>query len=491
MLTFCVLLAGLGQETVAQHQPRTATPLGVAGGGPAYVRAQEALFMNPANLTLRARSRGSVIVGTSSLSIYTGGDLYRLGVYDETFTGGRSLTDADVDAALTDWFGSPQQIRVGGAYADFTPLVLSYHQPTWAAAVAVRARLHARIGLNRGWLDLALRGSRNGQPTPLHADWRALSTVDVTVAYSRQLADGRWHIGVAPKLVLGTEFLDTQFRSTAVLAGNELRHDYSYHLRSAGRFVNQVIDGNVDQTDRLEKFNLLGGGPYVGSDLFAGGGFVRPFRQANGVGSAMDVGVSYQFKPRTLLSASFTDVGVVRWNRGQILEPAQTQVTFEGLNLSSERLDAYDNDLGAYVEEELVARLDTAYTEFSRREAAFTTALPAAAHLGIDWRPRGPVVSVNGGFSIALNDHSGNISRRPVAHVGSALRLGGSYAVVPRAGMRVGGASALVVAGGIGVRTPYLSLDVGLSGTPYTEWVGRGGRYTLGVDLSVTLPDRR
>jgi len=477
----------------AQHQTRTATPLGVAGGGPAFVRGQEALFVNPANLSLPERDRRSLVVGTSSLSIYTGGDLYRFGVYDATFTGGEALSDAEVDAALDDWFGAPQSVRVGGAYADFVPVTLSYHRADWAVGAAVRMRLHARIGLNRGWLDLALRGGRDGTPTPLHADWEALSTVDITVGGSRRLADGRWHVGVAPKLILGTEFLDARLRSTVRVSGERIRHDYRYRLRSTGRVADQVLDGTVQETDRLDKFNLLDGGPYLGSDLAAGGGFLRPFRQVRGLGLGLDVGATYRLRPRLLLSASLTDLGGIRWAAdSQVLRPVQTQVTVEGVDLSDERLTTvYDGDLGAYVNGELVGPIDSAYTEVERRRTGFATALPGVVHVGADWRPRGPLLSVNGGVSMAINDVPGNITQVPAAHVGTALRLGDAYALVPRTGVRVGGITALVLAGGLGIRTPHASMDLGLSGTPYTDALGRGGRYTLGVTLRVSLPPRR
>lgn len=69
-----------------------------------------------------------------------------------------------------------------------------------------------------------------------------------------------------------------------------------------------------------------------------------------------------------------TDLGGVHQGAdSQVLRPARTQVTVQGVGLSDERLTTvYDGDLGAYVNGEIARPLDSVYT----------TALPAAVHVG-------------------------------------------------------------------------------------------------------------
>ena len=488
LLCFAVWGASGGPRAQAQFQPRSAVPLSAGGGGPAFVHEHNTFFFNPANLVLRDDDR-RLRVGLGSLSVYSGGDLFQFRYYNDTFTTGRRLAEAEKRRVLNGWFGPRGAAvqRSANAHADFIPLSVSHQTANRAVGVALRARLFARVSASRGWLDLLLFGTSAAEtPLPLHASWQALSALDVTVAYSRRLTP-RLALGVAPKLVLGTDYVQARFRSSLTASDDALLHRFGYTLRATGRSVNDVLEARIASGDRLEKFDLFTRNPYTESPLLTEGEFLNPYGVINGAGLGLDVGATYLLAPNWLLAASLTDVGFIRWGgNAQRIEPMNDELRFEGITIDAARIRReFDGDVGRYAQAVLEELADEAYTEIRRTRRPFYSGLPTAFHFGAVWRVPNWPARLNAGTSVAFNDVAGNVTRAPAVYAGGEYRFGGRYALPIRGGVRVGGLSALNLGAGVGLVTPFGALDVGLSATPYSDWWGRGGRYTAGFSLTV------
>lgn len=482
------LLVGWASPAQGQFQPRSAAALSTGGGGPAFVHDHDALFFNPANLVVDAPER-RLWIGLGSLSLYSGGDLFQFRYYNESFTAGRRLTETEKRRILNGWFG-PRGAgiqRTTSAHADFAPFSIVHQTPDRALGLALRARLYARVSANRGWLDLLLFGTSAAEtPLPLNAGWRALSAIDVTVAYSRRLTP-RLALGAAPKLVLGTDYVRARFRSSLTASDDALLHRFDYTLRGAGRAVNEVLDARITSGERLEKFDLFTRNPYTESPLLVDGEFLSPYGVINGVGLGLDVGATYRLAPDWTVAASLTDLGFIRWGHSaQRIEPVNDDLRFEGVTLDAERIrNEFDGDVGRYAQAVVEELADEAYTEIRRDRRRFYSGLPAALHLGAVWRVPDRPARLNAGTSVAFNDVTGNVTRAPALYAGGEYRFGGRYAFPVRSGFRVGGLSALSLSLGTGLETPFGALDAGFSATPYSDWLGRGVRYTAGLSLTV------
>ena len=335
------LLALLGTEAQAQIETRSSTAMSLAGGGPAYVLDNDALFLNPANLLHpRQRSRGVLTLG--SVRLFSGGDLFQFAHYNSAFTGGQALTDAEVLATLDSWFGADR--RHAGVFAESVPLAFSFRLADQAFGLGVRTRTYSQVGLDRGLFDLVLRGTEESRVIPMNMDMRMATTVDVSLAYSRAFMNGRLLVGLAPKFVAGVEYMNAEMLSTLHIEDGALTHAFDYTVRAAGGASGAIAD----------EFNLFSADPL--SDLA-----ISPGLAGKGVG--LDLGGTFALQPDLLVSASLTDLGSVTWSeQAQTITPLGAQFRFDGLAFDRDRLEReYDNDFGAYLEAQLDSLARQAY----------------------------------------------------------------------------------------------------------------------------------
>ncbi len=455
---FCFVCA---TEVYAQMETRGVSMLATGGGGPAFVRDNEAIHFNPANLLLSDRGVHAVL-SLGSTSAFSGGDLFQFNYYNDFFTGGRSLTDADVSEVLDGWFGSDHERRKAGLYAEFVPLAFTYRKGTWAVGFAVRARSFNSVGLNRGWLDLVLRGTGENRDIPIDGSFASMATTEVSVAYSRRL--GRFLVGVTPKIVFGTSYSRGLFTSTASITDDAVTHDYDYTIRAAGAI----------SRDFFNTFDLFQNDPF--SDV----SFSNPFGATAGKGVGVDLGLTYLAKSDVLVSMSLTDLGSVSWSTdAQVVTPVNRTFRFEGLELNRQRIDdEFDGDLGQYAENVLDSLARDVYDAVNRSREGFSTSLPTAFHFGSAWHLG--ALTMNMGLTKALNDAPGNLTRKASFHAGGEYRLG---PVPLRAGFRFGGNGALTLAGGLGLRTGVYEFGIAFAATPKSDTMGAGGRYSVALSL--------
>ena len=460
LVFFCFTVSA---EVQAQVETRGASMLGTGGGGPAFVRDNDAITFNPANLLLSDRG-ARVVLTLGNTSAFSGGDLFQFNYYNDFFTGGRSLTDADVSEVLDGWFGSTEanEQRTAGLYAEFVPLALTVRRDSWAIGVAVRARSFNRVGINRGWLDLVLRGLDENRNIPIDGSFASMATTEVSVALNHRM--GRLLVGVAPKVVFGTSYSRGVFTSTASVSDDAVTHDFDYTIRTAGAI----------SRDFFNTFDLFQ------SDPFSDVSFSNPFGSVAGKGFGVDLGLTYLASQNVLVSVSLTDLGSVSWDTdAQVVTPTNRSFRFEGLELDTGRInDEFDGDVGSYAENVLDSLAREAYDDVNRAPGGFSTSLPTALHFGSAWYFGR--LSMNMGLSKALNDAPGNLTQKASFHAGGEYRLG---PFPLRAGFRFGGNGALTIGGGIGLRTGVYEFGIAVSASPKSDTMGAGGRYSVALSL--------
>ncbi|QXD15034.1 hypothetical protein GQ464_016750 [Rhodocaloribacter litoris] len=464
VLLASTLLCGLsGPDARGQAETRGVALLGTAGGGPAFVRGNDAILFNPANLVLSDRGARAVLTLGNTFA-YSGGSLLQFNYYNDYLAAGRHLGEAEITRMLDGWFGAAEanELRRAGLYADVVPLAVTVRGGAWAFGLAVRARSHNSFGVNRGWLDLLLRGTGENRDLPLDATFHTLATTEVSLAFSRRF--DRLLVGVAPKLVLGTSYVDGTYTATVSITDEALIQTFDYTIRAAGSF----------SRDFLDAVDLFKASPFEEAS------FSGPFGPVAGKGLGLDLGLTYVAAPGVLVAASVTDLGSVAWDGdAQTLSPVNHTFRFEGLELNQSRInDEFDGSLGRYARSVLDSLARDAYDEVHRVHGGFSTALPAAFHFGSAWY-KGRT-TLNMGLSMALNDAPGNPTRKPSFHAGIEHRLG---PVPLRTGVRYGGDGALTIGAGLGLRTRAYEFGLSVAATPKTDMMGHGGRYTLALSL--------
>ena len=451
-------------EAHAQSGTRSQWAISTGGGASATSPPTTALYTNPAHLGIEA-SASPFEVRLLDVRAYTGGDLMQFGRYRDTFgSESGTLTDAEESEVLDAWFGDER--RVFDTYSEVLPFALAY-QPRgsdWAFGLGLRGRVLSEVEMDRGLFDLLLVGADSNRTVPVNGRYRASSTVDLTGTVSYSFASIPLSIGVSPRFIVGTQYADGALSSTMTVSDSVLTHQFDYTARAAGPVSRSVYDTfDAFQADPLRDASAGFGG------------------EMSGVGAGVDLGVVYEVQSGLFVSLSLTDFGAIRWTRdAQTTTPANNEFRFEGIELNLDRLqNEFDGDVGRYVEHQVDSLARASYQDVERDRSAFTTRLPTALHVNGTWSR--DVFTLNGGATLALNDKAGTVSAEPVVHLGGELRLG---PVPLRAGVRLGGPQAVTLAGGIGLDAGGYRFDIGVSATPSTSTLGRGGRYAVGLSLA-------
>ena len=460
-----LLLFGPLRSVRAQAGMQSIEAVSTGGGTSALSGGVAGLYTNPAHLTVGPAEHRTE-VQLFRVGAYSGGDLFQFNHYSKLFVhedpGAPPLSDAEEKATLDAWFGS--STRSAASYLEVTPLAMTYRSPNgqWGIGLGVRGRVIQKTTLDKGLLDLLLRGTAPTRTLPVNGRVRLYSLLDVTGTFSYRFSSFPLSVGVSPRVILGTGYADGVLNSTVVVNDASLTHQFAYTARAAG---------------------TLSTGLYDTFDAFS----AEPLRQVLGStsgiagrGGGLDLGMSYALRPGLHLSMSVTDLGAVTWTEeAQTVTPTNNAFRFDGLSLDLQRLtDEFEGDVGAYVKHQIDSLAQTAYRDVRRERGSFRTGLPTTIHFNSTWAPG--AVTVNGGVSMGLNEHAGAVPRPVAAHLGGEVSLG---PVPIRAGVRALGAQALTVSGGLGLEIGEYRLDVGGSVTPKTSLLGTGARYAVSASL--------
>jgi hypothetical protein len=436
----------------------------MSGAAASGSRGTEALYSNPANLTVGEQNH-RLEIRLLDMRVQAGGSLLQFNHYNDTFTSGTLLSRETVDATLDDWFGGEQRTTV--AHVSLVPVAAAYRPAgaNWAAGGGLRVRTTATSGLNRGLFDLLLRGTGQSRSIPIDGRYRAYSTLDLTGAFSYRFESLGLSVGAAPRFIVGMGFADGTLTSTLDVQEQALVHTFDYTARAAGAPSTSVYD----------TFNAFEADPLGGTT--SGGS------SPAGYGAGLDVGGTYTVRPDLQVSLSVTDLGFVQWTReAQTVTPANNAFRFDGVSLNVDRInDEYDGDVGAYLEHKVDSLARGAYEDVTRSRESFATGLPTALHVGSVWTLLDGSAAVNAGVSAGLNDRAGAVAATPVMHVGGEYELG---PVPLRAGARVFGSRAATLSFGTGLHLGGYAFDLGASVTPSSSTLGAGARYAVGFSLA-------
>ncbi len=477
LLLLLALAVPVGREARAQYDLRGAATLSTGGGGPAYVRDTDALFLNPANIVLDDPRGDRVVLSLGAIQGFGGGSLVQFNHYTNSFTGGNVLTADKVETMLDDWFGSNRRgaMRQVGVATDFVPLAVAFRtRGNWGAGFAVRSRTFNQVGTSRGLFELLLQGTDQNARLPLDVDAQSMAITEIAVSYSHLLPRYRFTFGITPKFILGSHYARAWLGSTVTLEDAAVTHDFSYVMRMAGPFAGDAADA----------FTFFEDSGFL-SDA-SPTDFGDPSSFVAGKGFGFDLGVTHQFENDLYFAFSMTDLGFVRWtNNADAVVSGSRSFHFEGLEIDLDQLDTeYDGDLGAYAEDVLTELVEDSYETYERWPGAFTTSLPTAMHAGVSWHRLGGRLVLNGGSSMALNTEAGNLSRTPSLHAGVSYSPWKRWSFPLRSGVRVGGGGAMTLGFGFGIMTPVYDINIGIAGTPRSDLVGGGGRYMFAVSVA-------
>lgn len=456
----CVLFGGTAAW--AQSGVRSLHAIATGGGASALSSPTTALYTNPAHLAVGEKD-AAIEVRFFDVRSYAGGDLFQFERYNETLASGKSLTRAQLDSQLDSWFEGEQ--RTGAAYAAFVPIAITYRplDARWAVGGGLRFRGVSETSVNRGVLDLLLRGTGTERTIPVNGRYTAFSAVDVTGAFSYAFKSIPLSVGVSPRLIVGTDFGDGTLDSTVEVTEEALTHTFDYTARAAGPISTEVYDA----------FNAFEG-PFLPEDARVGSG-------VSGFGVGVDLGATYEVQPGLFVSMSVTDLGVIQWSdEAQTVTPANNEFRFEGLEFNLQRLEnEFDGNVLDYAEHQVDSLARAAYQDVERDRSGFSSSLPTAVHVNGTWRQGR--YTLNGGATVGLNSEAGAVSPSPAAYAGGEVRFG---PVPLRAGVRVGGPQAVTFSGGLGLHLSGYQFELGASVTPSTSLLGKGARYAVGISLA-------
>jgi hypothetical protein len=290
-----------------------------------------------------------------------------------------------------------------------------------------------------------------------------MSAVSLTGAFSYTFESIPLSVGVAPRVIVGTQYADATLDSEVTIRDSVLTHEYAWSARAAGGVSRAVYD----------EVSAFRPDPFGGVSGIGG-------TQAAGLGGAVNLGATYALGANFFVSLGVANLGLIRWSQDAQALSNDDTFRFEGVQLDIDRLqNEFDGDVGAYVEHQADSLARAAYGDVTRERGAFSTRLPSTLHLGGTWARDG--LTLSGGASVGLSGSAGAVRAAPSA------RLGGEYHLGPiplRLGVRVGGAQAVTLSGGLGVHAGGYRFDLGVSATPSTSALGQGAHYAVGLSLA-------
>ena len=462
VLTLLMLLVGAARAQYARLGAWAAQ----AGFNPAAVSSADALFLNPAAL-MNAGVTGPRL-RLMELGGLVGGSLVRFDLYNQYLAAGRHLTPAEVDRMLAAWFGRAEAWRTVGQAVEVTPLALTYTGWWSAWGVAWRIRQQQRLWMNRGLLDVLLKGADEPRTVPVHGEFQAMTYHELVVGYARKL-NPDLIVGVAPRLLLGSHYVRGTMRSTVTLGETAVQHRYTYTLDLTGA-----------AGELLEGFDLFDN-PRINESAGAELGYQLAGFRRQGWGLGVSLGLQYRLLPGLLLGVGLTDLGFLRWKHVQRHTPGDSVFAFAGVQLDMDRLRTeFNSDLGAYIEHQLDSLARAAYEDVRVQEIGVTTMLPAVLHLGATYWVGG-TTRLHAALSLGLNRTGTNGARVPQLVLGVETR----WLVLPLfGGVLTGGDGALMLYGGTGLQLHAWGVRLAAAGSPRSHLLGSGSRFMLMISLT-------
>lgn len=483
-----IFLGEAPQQLYAQHSHQTARTLSLGGGGTAYQDLYHANFVNPANLMLNRDLRPKFTLSLAGgVHAQAGGSLANISVYNEYLTNGLTISNQLADAMLDRWFGTSSEGTKDLAFdAAVVPIGGAYRAADWAVGFAVRLRTSGNTGVTRGFADLIFRGLDSeffSEAAAVNISAEYYAWHEWSAGYARTLLrydnlfgfaeNIRIYAGVAPKLLISTDYTSASMASTLQISGasdqtgGQISHAFRYAVKTAG-----------SRADQLEEYRLerdLGNDPVLGDYLDTDAG---DFTGTKGISLGLDLGLTaemdlpqntfdlgiFKGKKSLRVGLALTDLGALSYSDRARTFSADDQLLWEGFNYDREMIDSeFDGDESAYFESVIIDSIgNDLYANFgSEQVKAHKPGLPAMIRLGSHL--------MLGRFGFMIDTGLG-LSDRGIASRNAHLSVGSEYRffnVVPlRAGLRFSGNSGTTLHAGTGVEFRNIEFTLGAATAP-------------------------
>lgn len=226
--------------------------------------------------------------------------------------------------------------------------------------------------------------------------------------FSRNFTD-KLRIGIKGKLLFGIASASIDNKSLGITVND----DYS-HTLDANLIVNMSGPVNVYMNSKHNIDSVI----FDDSKFKTSAGAADFFSGKNNTGLGLDIGATFDFTDRIVLSASVTDLGFIRWKKDVTNLKAHNEFKFSGLNMldvvnGTKTIDEVGKDV-----------LDSLKNAFnvSSSKAPFTTYLPFGISLGGSY-------SVTERFTVGLLSYSRIIGKqvREALTLSANLNLGNAF----------------------------------------------------------------
>lgn len=306
-------------------------------------------------------------------------------------------------------------------------------------------RIDGNTTLPRGLFDFALGGGMKDLNGGMNTFDMTKLGIDLSVytelgmGYSHQLNE-KWSIGGKLKFLYGTAHVGMKNESLALNASSE-----SWNVSGKGAIL---VAAPLDLPSSIDADTLGNYSPNI--NLLS---FLKP----QGLGGALDFGITYRPHEMVQITASVTDLGVIRWQKGKKYNYA-VNGTYDGAGEIV--YGDYVDDEGNFNSEQLMdtvsARIENVYKTALTTESAtdgFTKMLSPRLNVGIDanfWDNRigvGIYSSTKFTPQKIYEEVTFGAAFRPFHW----LQLAASYSIFNGRGSNIGAALGIVTYEGIGL----------------------------------------
>lgn len=235
----------------------------------------------------------------------------------------------------------------------------------------INERVEGNVVIPGDLFELALKGNESFIGSKID-----LSSLRGDIKYYREVGLGfskdftnKLRVGIKGKLLFGIAAASIQNRSLGITVNDNYSHKLDADLTanfSAPLKVYMDADQNVDRVVFDDK------------RFDNGSGIVSFLSGKKNIGMGLDMGATYDFSEKLIVSASITDLGFIKWKKDLTNLHAKSQFEFSGLNMldvvnGTKTIDELGQDM-----------LDSLKNSFkvSDSNVAFTTFLPFGVSLG-------------------------------------------------------------------------------------------------------------
>ncbi len=487
VLFILLLSSAFSQEGFGQARMMSGVNLGMAGAGAAKPGGISSMYINPSMtaVDMDQRRYGFSLAG---FGFSTGGALVNVDAYNRHFTTGQFLGEAEIDHALTDFFGPDDlSMKNGAASIQSMPIGLAYRYDDMYFTLGSRVSSHSKAGFNRGMMELMLTGFDSnyfGNGKPVNTSTQNVTYSDITAGFNRkwlEIENSGWvqshqlYGGVAVGYVMGHHYAEFDLNSNLTIEGDErIIHEFDYVIQTTGPETQALADYSQELSDNgfTSDFGAHYGDP-LDDGITRGSGWhtqlgatwhmdVEPISDGSFFGSG---------DHHLNISASVTDIGQISFSENSGTYKGSDTVVWEGIEGDLEYIDENYDDFEDYfttvLEDSILTNQYLAYNLDD--DGDHVVGLPTQFNFGSYYRMGRLGVATDLGFGLV--ERGMNTSN---AHFSAGAHYDIVDLIPVRTGVRFGGKTSTSYSAGIGLKTSVFNFEVSVMAV---ENSGSGGTH--------------